>query len=131
MRTLLKIISVLMLISISLLANVQKIDECKSDVYYANGIMIDMDIPEEEHDAKWKKIVKKLFLSNPEEYKKIANVKISYNASQGFVDDIYESAEQVMSNEWGWSEFSVYYRTYMEKTGFQTSVDKHKPNLTA
>ena len=44
MKILLKIIS-LLLVSISLFANAQKIDEYKVDLYYANGIMIDMDIP--------------------------------------------------------------------------------------
>jgi len=131
MRTLLKIISLSLVVSISLFANIPKIDECKSDVYYANGIMLDMDISEEEHDAKWKGIVKKLFLSNPEEYKKIANAKISYNRSQGFDDDIYESLEQAMSNEWGWEKFSIFFRTYLETHNIQEKYDTHIPDLSA
>ncbi len=131
MRTLLKIISLSMLISISLFANVQKIDECKIDLYYANGIMIDMDVTQAKHELRWNDMVDDMFISNPEEYKKIANAKISYNRSQGFDDDIYESLEQVMSNEWGWEKFSIFFRTYLETHNIQEKYDTHIPDLTA
>jgi len=130
MRTLLKIISLSLLVSISLFANVKKIDECKVDLYYANGIMIDMDVTQAKHEKKWKRIVEDMFISNPEEYKKIANAKISYNASQGFMDDVFESAEQVMSNEWGWEKFSIFFRTYLETHDIQEAYDTHIPDLT-
>jgi hypothetical protein len=41
MRTILKSILLFILLSISLYANNQKIDECKTDLYYANGVGID------------------------------------------------------------------------------------------
>ena len=125
MKTLLKIISLLLLVSISLFADTQKIDESKVDLYYANGIMIDMTITKAKHELRWKDTVKKLFLSNPEEYKKIANAKISYNASQGFLDDLFEATEQAISNEWGWEEFSKQLRTFLETVNVQESYDSH------
>ncbi len=131
MKNLLKIISLSLLVSISLFANVQEIDECKVDLYYANGIMIDMNVTQAKHEKKWKKIVYDMFISNPEEYKKIANARISYNASQGFFDDVFESAEQVMSNEWGWKKFSIFFRTYLETHNIQKAYDTHIPDLTA
>ncbi len=130
MKTLLKIISLLLLVSISLFADTQKIDESKVDLYYANGIMIDMTITKAKHELRWKDTVKKLFLSNPEEYKKIANAKISYNASQGFLDDLFEATEQAISNEWGWEEFSKQLRTFLETVNVQESYDSHIPDLT-
>jgi len=131
MRTLLKIISLTLLATISLFANVQKIDECKVDVYYANGIMIDMNVTQAKHELRWNDMVDDMFISNPEEYKKIASAKIAYNASQGFFDDVFESAEQVMSNEWGWKKFSVYFRVYLENHNIQEKYDTHIPDLTA
>ena len=131
MRTLLKIISLYLLISISLFANVEKIDEYKVDLYYANGIMIDMNVTKIKHEEKWNDIVDDMLISNEKEYKKIANIKISYNASQGFIDDVFESAEQVISNEWGWKGFSEYLRTFLEIVYLQESYDTHVPDLTA
>ncbi len=101
MKILPKVISLLLLVSVSLFADTQKIDESKVDLYYANGIMIDMTITKAKHELKWKDKIKKLFISNQEEYKKIANAKISYNASQGFWSDLFEATEQALSNEWG------------------------------
>ncbi|MGK0255569.1 MAG: hypothetical protein ACI81I_000169, partial [Arcobacteraceae bacterium] len=131
MSILLKNISLSFLVSISLFANVQKIDECKVDLYYANGIMIDMNVTQAKHELRWKDIVEDMFIDNQEALKKIANAKIAYNRSQGFDDDVFESAEQVMSNEWGWEEFSGYFRTYLELKGYQESYDTHTPDLNA
>jgi len=129
MRYVFKIILLSSLLASSLFSNTN-IDECKNDLYYANGILIDMDIAIDKHEEAWKDKVDDLFLSNQEEYKKVANIKISFNASQGPLDDVYESLEQIMSNEWGWVEYAKQYRTYMEESGFQESVDLHSHDLT-
>jgi hypothetical protein len=129
MRTILKSILLFILLSISLYANNQKIDECKTDLYYANGVGID----ETRFDAReiWKSVSRELLATNPKERAKIGKIDISYNASQGFLDDIFESFEQQMSNEWGWTDFSNYFRVYLELKGIQDSIDKHRPNLDA
>jgi hypothetical protein len=126
MRFLLKIILFSSLFFSALLSNIN-INECKSDLYYANGIMI--DVKADVAETKWQKKVKKLFINNKKEYIELSKISISYNASQGFFDDVFESAGQVMSNEWGWSEFSGYFRTYLEQKGIQESVNLHRPNL--
>ena len=130
MRTLLKIISLSLLISISVFADEQKIDESKVDLYYANGILIDMTVGKDKHERKWKDRIDIIFISNSKEYKKIANAKISYNASQGFWSDIFEATEQALSNEWGWEEFSKQLRTFLETVNVQESYDSHIPDLT-
>ena len=129
MRNSLKIISLFILLTVSLFANTQKINECKTDLYYANGIMI----KESKQEARklWENKAKELFSTNPQELKTIGKIDISYNVSQDFFSDLFESAEQAISNEWGWSEFSNYFRTYLELKGYQDSVDQHRPNLNA
>jgi len=124
MRFLFKIILFSSLLFSSLLSN---IDECKSDLYYANGIMIDVEADIAEVNLYEK--VNDMFINNQEAFNKLGKIKVSYNASQGFLDDIFESFEQVMSNEWGWEDFSSYFRTYLELKGYQDSVDQHRPNL--
>lgn len=127
MKFIIKIFLLSSLLYSYLLSNTN-IDEYKSDLYYANGIM--MKYSKQKTKNIWNKKVIDMFLSNPETITKLANINVSYNAKQGFFDDLYESLEQVMSNEWGWEDFSQYYRTYMEITGFQESVDLHTPDLT-
>jgi hypothetical protein len=89
-------------------------------------------IKESKQEARklWENIAKELFSANPQELKKIGKIDISYNVSQGFFDDLFESAEQVMSNEWGWEKFSIFFRTYLETHNIQESYDVHIPNLT-
>ena len=128
MRFISKIILLSGLLFSALLSSVN-VDECKNDLYYANGIMIDMNVTIYTHEEQWINKVDEIFLENPKEFDKLANIKISYNASQGFFSDIFESAEQVMSNEWGWESFSGYFRTYLELKGYQDSVDQHRPDL--
>ncbi len=127
MRTILKIVSIIFVfLNVNLQA--ENIDECKSDLYFANGIM--MKYSEKDALKMWKKEVKKLLASNIEEYAKIANRKISYNQSQGFLDDLIESFEQIMDNEWGWSEFSVYFSIFLEEKGIQEDWITHLEDLS-
>ncbi len=109
MKFILKIvlISILFFSSI-LLAN---IDECKSDLYYANGIM--MNETEQNATRMWKFTVKDLLSAKPDLFGKIAGVKIAYNRSQWFMDDVTESFEQMMSNEWGLASlFSLFWHIF-------------------
>ena len=124
MKILLKLIFFFSLIT-SLYAN---IDEYKSDVYYANGIM--MNDTEAKAEKKWQEYIEKIFKNNPEVTDKIKNVKIAYNKSQWFDDDIYEAFEQVMSNEWGWKEFSDYFAIFLKIHGIQEFDNQHSIDLT-
>ncbi|MDD3602453.1 MAG: hypothetical protein PHZ17_03945 [Sulfurovum sp.] len=125
MKFILKIvlISILFFSSI-LLAN---IDECKSDLYYANGIM--MNETEQNATRMWKFTVKDLLSAKPDLFGKIAGVKIAYNRSQWFMDDVTESFEQMMSNEWGWQAFSLYFGIYLTDKGFQEDWIPHIEDL--
>jgi len=105
----------------------ENIDECKSDLYFANGIM--MKYSEKNALKMWKKEVKKLLASRPEIFTRIANRKMSYNASEGFLDDLLESFEQVMNNEWGWQDFSVYFANYLKIHGVQELAFQHNIDL--
>jgi len=127
MRFVFKIILLSSLVFSYLLSNTN-INECKSDLYYANGIMI----KDSENKAReiWEEKVVEIFSNNQEVFNKLGKISVSYNASQGFLDDLFESFEQVMSNEWGWNAFSGYFRTYLEQKGIQDLVDLHRPNLT-
>jgi hypothetical protein len=125
MKLIFKIILFLSLLFSSLLSN---IDECKSDLYYANGIMM----KESRVNAKiaWQIKVLEIFAKNPEKLNKLANINISYNTSQGFIDDLFESFEQIVSNEWNWKALSLYIRVYLQTHNIQAS-DLHRPDLTA
>jgi len=103
MKFISKIILLSALLFSTLFSNTN-IDECKSDLYYANGIMI----KESKRDARkiWEIKAEGLFSSNQEAFNKLGKITIAYNASQGFFSDVFESAEQAISNEWGWEEFS-------------------------
>lgn len=127
MKILLKIILLYTLLTSSLFANTPKIDEYKVDLYYANGIMIqDLKI---EARRLWKNQVKELLSNNVDERNQIGMIEISYNMSQSFFDDVFESLEQVMSDEWGWEDFSNQFRVFLETINVQDSYDAHIPDL--
>ena len=125
MKFIFKIIFVFTLCLTAIVANV---DECKSDLYYANGIM--MGDSEEDALEKWEEKMDDLLFPKPEVNAKIATKYISYNKSENFDDDIYESFEQLMSNEWGWKQFSAYYRVYLQTLGMQQLGNQHANDLT-
>ena len=102
------------------------IDECKSDLYFANGIM--MKYSSEKAGIMWKKQSRKLIL-DPKISSKIDKVIISYNRKQGILDDMLESFEQIMSNEWGWKEFSLYFAVYLQEKGIQEDIIPHVEDL--
>ena len=127
MKNLSKIISILLFVILAVNVQAEGIDECKSDLYYANGIM--MKYSEKDALDMWKDEADTLLVSKPKIYPKIANIKISYNISQGFLDDLLESFEQVMNNEWGWKEFSLYFAVYLKEKGIQEDWVPHIKDL--
>jgi len=64
-----------------------EVNECNSDVYFANGINTDEITAKKSRD----KISKKTKISFPEAYKYVANWKVSYNHTHGIGIDLYES----------------------------------------
>lgn len=103
-----------------------EINEYKTDLYYANGIMM----KESEANAlhKWKSKFNYLLINN-KTYDKVSDIKISYNVSQGFLDDLLESFEQVTTNEWDWQKFTAYYTIFLETSGIQEDWRPHFNNL--
>ena len=125
MRFIFKTAILVTLLFTSLMAN---IDECKTDLYYANGIM--MPDSEEKALMKWRKKAYDLLFSKPETYKKISDIKISYNISESFLADISESFEQIENNEWGWETFTAYYETFLAIKHLHLDWDLHDLDLS-
>jgi len=127
MKKLPKIIGIVLFVIVSVSIQAENIDECKSDLYFANGIM--MKYSEKDALDMWKEAAGDLLVSKPEIYAKIANIKMSYNISQGFLDDVLESFEQVMSNEWGWVEFSTFFEQFLTTHNIQEDWVPHIKDL--
>jgi len=98
MRPLLKIILLCTLLISSIFANTEKINEYKSDLYYANGIMIGET--KKQANSTWKNKIDDLFSNNQDMINKSINTKVSYNASENLFDDLYEAFLQ-SGNEQG------------------------------
>ena len=64
-----------------------EVNECLSDVYFANGINTDEALAKKSRDM----ILKKFKAFNPAVYKKVADWKVSYNHTHGIGIDLYES----------------------------------------
>ena len=90
-----KFMFIIILIWISLLS--AKVNECVSDVYFANGINTDEDVAKKSRDI----IAKKFKTFSPESYKSVANWKVSYNHTHGMGIDLYESMLQKIDEEFG------------------------------
>ena len=63
------------------------IDECKLDLYYANGIM--MQDSAEQAEDKWRARVDDLLQKHPNHYRHIGNIGVAYNISHGMVADMW------------------------------------------
>ncbi len=104
------------------------IDEYKSDLYYANGIMI--NVSEKKATKIWQVKVKELLSKKQESYEKLKIIKVSYNRSQGFFDDLFESLEQKISNEFGWEQLSAYVTSFLTTHNMQEDWRAHSNDLT-
>ncbi len=102
------------------------VNECKSDLYYANGIM--MKYSEKDARLMWQQEAKKL-LSPYQEYKSIEKIDIAYNISQGFLDDLLEALEQMMDNEWGWTDFTAFFTVFLTDHNIQEDWVPHIKDL--
>ena len=66
------------------------VNECKSDVYFANGI----DTSKKAANESARQLSKKFKLYNPESYKSVAKWKVNYNHTHSICIDLYESMLQ-------------------------------------
>ena len=66
-----------------------EINECKVDLYYANGIMMQDDEKQARND--WQRNVNKLLIKHPNTLSHIGNVDVAYNISKGLAEDLWES----------------------------------------
>jgi len=78
-------IVLLLLFCITLLS--AEVNECKSDVYFANGI----DTSKKAANESARQLSKKFKLYNPESYKSVAEWKVNYNHTHGIAIDLYGS----------------------------------------
>ena len=117
---------IIFVLSVTLLS-ANAINECKSDLYYANGIM--MKYSEKKALQMWQKEAKNLLSVFPE-YKSIEKIDMAYNVSQGFLDDLLEAFEQMMSNEWGWAEFTAFFTVYLTEHNIQEDWVPHIKDLS-
>jgi len=110
MKNLSKIILLICVFTVILFANVPNIDECKSDLYYANGILIQQS----KRDARkmWEIKATKLLESNLELRKNIHSYLVAYNHSYGVTSDLFEAFIQKAEAEPGykvtWEAFKLY-----------------------
>jgi hypothetical protein len=89
---------IITLIFFSVLSLFAEIDECKSDIYFANGIREERS--KKEVLADWKNIVDEMSLGN---------AKVAYNKSEGFVNDLLEAFYQKVKEE---KEYQIGYTNY-------------------
>jgi hypothetical protein len=125
MRVLFKISILFGLLSSPLFA---EINEYKSDLYYANGIM--MNVSEENATIIWNDKIEELFKNKQESLNKLEKIQNSYNRSQGFFDDLFESLEQKISNEFGWKELSAFVTVFLTSHNIQEDWRAHIDDLS-
>jgi len=103
------------LLSSSLQANTPKINECISDVYFANSIMTT------KKDAR--KILKLLknetrieqYSGNLSNMDKELNFKLSYNRTHGSYGDIYDTYMFLSTEEDGWKTYENVMKLVLEE----------------
>ena len=82
-----KIVFLLVVLAVHLSA--LQIDECKIDLYYANGIMMQDDEKQARND--WQERVDDLLSEYPYFQKNVGTIEVAYNMSDGMVADMWES----------------------------------------
>lgn len=104
------------------------VNEYKSDVYFANGIM--MKYSEKVAKEIWEDELNVLLSqSNLETYNRIDEIKIAYNASKGFFDDLLESLVQLIGSDFGLEKVSEYFEQILGALNIQEDIDVHNQDL--
>ena len=101
------------------------IDECKTDVYFANGILTDRIDAVQNMILLEKSIRKDIYGNNEDEmYKHIGEVGYAYNHTYGQVPDLLESMLQKLEWHWLTDFFSP-----SHGTDVSTQVTKYKDSI--
>lgn len=130
MKFLFKIILFLSLFSVALSANLPKIDECKSDLYYANGILIQNS--KFEAEKIWEEKAVKLLADSQELRKNIYSYKVAYNHSYSTISDLFEAFIQKTEAESGykvtWEAFKLFVGLKLKKADDLLSLAENVNN---
>ena len=108
------------------------IDECKTDVYFGNGILTEEEDAEINAGILEDAIIEKFGLDY---YRKhIGEVSYAYNNTFGFGQDIYESGLQITNlidlKEW-WDKLIKRYKKSAHETDLKLQVDKYEASIKA
>ncbi len=90
-----------------------EIDETKSDIYFANGVLTD-----DGNATKNLKLISDLifieqYIDDMDKMEKELNFKKAYNQTVGFVGDFYESYKQLADESDGWAALEDFINTAM------------------
>ncbi len=100
------------------------IDETKSDIYFANSILMTQDKTKAYLDKNIsKKICDDLYNGNFAKMKKELNFGINYNQTHGYYGDWYDTYMMLSSEEDGWQTLNKIMSYAMDK-GLGKGVDK-------
>ena len=107
----------LTLSAICLHANDITINECKSDIYFANGIMTTAEDADNNQKLIWKKVLAEQYGGNLSKMEKELNFKTAYNNTYGFSGDIYEAYLQLANESEGWRSLYFFISYVVGNTG--------------
>ena len=92
----------LFLIPLSSQASDLTIDETKSDIYFANGILTTEEDAQSSLDLIREKTLEEQYSGNIVKMKQELNFDTAYNQTYGFTDDFYEAYIQLADEDMGW-----------------------------
>ena len=107
----------LILSTIAVLANDVAINECKSDIYFANGIRTTAEDADNNQKIIWKKVLAEQYGGNLLKMEKELNFKTAYNKTYGFSGDIYEAYLQLANESEGWRDLYLFISYVVGNTG--------------
>ncbi len=79
-----------------------KIDERKSDIYFANGVLTTDKDADENLKLISDLVFTEQYMENMDRFEKELNFKKAYNQTTGFAGDFYESYKQLANENDGW-----------------------------
>lgn len=107
----------LILSSTYLHANDTAINECKSDIYFANGIMTDEGNATKNRDLIRDNLLIEQYNGDLSKINKELNFKTAYNNTYGFSGDIYEAYLQLAGENEGWRDLYLFISYILGNTG--------------
>jgi len=95
MKNIIKVILILSISCLNLFAQTEKINECKTDIYFGNGVWNSEGEAEKSAKEFQRHINIKLIQDNPKLKAKYGEVKLQYNWSHGKMIDLLETFYQL------------------------------------